>query len=219
MPWWVTGEMEVRMRFLFGSSALVVALGMVTSAHAEVQETDIRFVVGPTYEACAIEITVTRVVDDLINGSETLTVDGADVASFADVAPAMSGVSRGNSVLFGSPSFELWASFTPDALLSDKLCASLGAGSEIGFRGSFGADAGSLTLPSDIGMHAAYDGNSLDDLAANAVVFSGLGGEVTLGDGVVPSDCGCASGGTPSGAALSLLGLLALARTRRRVRA
>lgn len=203
------------MRAALGWITLAAAALGSPMAHADVSEVSIRAAIGDTLEACAVEVTIEAVEDDLVNLSETLLFGGKDAVNFGAIDPVISGISRGDSVLFGSPSFEVYADFKPDASISDALCLQLRAEYDLGFRGSFGEDAGSLTLPADFGTLMAFDGTDSIDLEVDGIELDSLSGSVTLG---VPPDsgCGCGLSGSIPGLGLPLLGLLAVFGMRRR---
>lgn len=198
--------------------ALVVAATFASNvAHADVSSVSLRYAVGATFEACAVEVTIDAVDQNLVNLQETLIFDGTDVASFGDIEPTISMIRRNDSVLFGSPAFQTWAQFQPDAMLTDADCLSLMAGSTLSFRGSFGEDAGSLTLPSDYDVLSAFDGNNWLDLETDGLELFSLTSVIALGV-FVATGCGCATV-SPWGTGLPLVGLLGLVALRRRRKA
>lgn len=194
------------------ASLLIGAAMLCPTAHANVTEASLTAALGATMEACAVEVTIDAVEDDLVNLSEALLVDDTEVGTFASISPTLSGISRRDSVLFGSPAFEAWAEFTPDVVISDADCLRVMAGARLTFRGSFGNDAATMTLPSDFGLQTAYDGSDLVDLETDGLELNALNGVVLLG---IALSGGCSSSGLAPGLAISLLALGTCARRRR----
>ncbi|MEO0606134.1 MAG: hypothetical protein AAF211_32190 [Myxococcota bacterium] len=198
--------------------AVTVAATLICrSAEARVSEVSFGYVQGDVAEACAVQVTIETVEDNLVNLSETLTLDGLSWATFAQIEPAIDSIRRGDSVLFASPTFEGFGGIAADVALSDADCAKITGGHTIGFLGSFGDDAGSITIPSGITLNSAFDGSMMIDLSVDSFDVSSLNDSVTLG--VAAAFCGCRSTAPLSSGFPLLVATALLALRRRRCRA
>lgn len=192
----------------------LAALFASNLAHARVSDVSLAYVRGDVEEACAVQVTIEEVEDNLVNLSETLTLDGTPWATFAEIDPTIDSIRKGDSVLFASARFELYAEYDADVVVADEDCATLMGGHTLGFLGSFGEDAGSLVIPDALGLNSVFDGTATIDLQQDGYELESLDGSLSLGTG--GTGCGCTSSGPlPAGLPVGLA-IAALVLRRRR---
>lgn len=176
---------------------------------------------GEFAESCAVEVTVEDVEQDLINGAEELKIDDVSWGTFASISPSISGISKGDSVLYASAAFEEETGATADVTVPDEACAvDFRPKARLDFFGSFGPVAGSTTLPSDFTAHSLWNGTDRVDLSVEGYTLHGLGGAWDIGAGPVPGGglCGCDMSTSNGWAAAAPLAWLVFAGLRRRPR-
>jgi hypothetical protein len=219
----------------------VVALGvgvflMVSAAAARPARADTnkvqfqRAVVLTTLKACAIQLMITSIVNNQTNGSEAVTIDGVKIAGIARLA-ALGAALANKPFLVASPAFEAETGETADETISDADCEKLTPGTKLAFRGSFGNEAGSATIPTGFALNTAVvwtSNNLLVNLLVNSLQLARfVAALIVLGNGPLVAEIvassggggGCAyapiAAGTEALAALALLAIVIASRTRR----
>lgn len=114
-------------------------------AEANLSEVKIqRFVVLSTLAACAVNVQVLNIVNNQLNGTEALLLNGVILATLAVLVA--SGLQNGDNILFASPSFEAEAGITADVPLTDQQCMDIQEGDELSFLGSSGTVVSQFVL-------------------------------------------------------------------------
>lgn len=117
----------------------ILSLTALPFRPAEARVTDVRiqrFVVLSTLAACAVNVQILNIVNNQLNGSEALLLNGVILATLAVLVA--SGLQNNDYVLFASPSFEAESGITADVPLTDQQCMDIQEGDELSFLGSDG---------------------------------------------------------------------------------
>lgn len=181
--------------------SIVIAGLLPGVASANVTDVAVRVALLDAPEECAVEVEVESVEGDLFNGNEALQFNGMTVATFSPLLSSRSNISSGTRILFGSPAFRAAVGAETDIDLTDEDCATLEAGTEVGFLGSFGPEAASLTLPSGFSLRKFVDpSGTLTDLEVVGVLLrNSLGNEISIGGSSSGGDAGTGGGGGSGG--------------------
>lgn len=184
------------MKRLVTLAAGLITLTASTFASANLKVVDLTPIVGATDTSCAVQVDPKEIVDNMYKGpDEALNVDTVKITDLQVLKLAGVTLDATKSILFASDDFVTEFGIPKDVPLTGAQCKLLVAGAILSFTGSFGTEAGTLTLPQEFSLNSAVKAGIYLSLLNSGITIRSLTTQKAIGkaDGTTPP------GSTPPG--------------------